>query len=108
MTVGSPLGKYGQIVAASLAVLIVVGALAGHILAASLAIDAGSLEFLRLLAGVAIGAVFGATATINGVKPAIAAAHTRLDAVHAPGAVESAEIVAHEHQPPDSASGGPS
>lgn len=86
----SPLGKYGQVVAAVLAVLIVAAWIGAEYLHA-LGLMPGQPAGLKEVALISVGAVFGSTATINGVKPAIEAgdrkaeqAHTRLDVIGAP------------------------
>ena len=89
-------------IAAGLAVGIIAVGLLAHVFAAPLAIGSGALEWLRVLVGVAVGAVFGAGATVNGLKPDIQAANVRLDAIHAPPSAAAVRIVADEaHVEPD-------
>lgn len=76
----SPLGKYAQIVAAivALGVILLWGV-------AELAHGLGLLthppDGLRTAALIALGAVFGSAAAINGVKEPIDSAHQRVDAI---------------------------
>lgn len=76
MTVQSPLGKLASPVAAFVVVVIILAYVAGLFL--SLGPDA--MDKLGDLALLALGAVFGSYATINGVKPEIDALHKRADA----------------------------
>lgn len=78
----SPLGKYAQLVAAIVAIgtigayiaVIVVGALTG----ADTEAQTGALKDFALIA---LGAVFGSFATVNGVKGPVESAHSRLDRI---------------------------
>jgi hypothetical protein len=88
--VNSPLGKYGQLVAAALAVVIVLAWIVAEFIH-GLRIMATQPAGLKEVALIAVGAVFGAAATVNGVKGDIMAAdskaeiaHARLDAAGAP------------------------
>ena len=88
--VNSPLGKYGQIVAALLAVLIIASWITAEFLNL-LQVATGQPSGLKEVALIAVGAVFGAAATVNGVKSDIEAvdhkaglAHARLDGAGAP------------------------
>jgi hypothetical protein len=94
----SPLGKYAQAVAALLAIFCVVSWVVSEYLS-GLGIMQGPPPGLKEVALIAVGAVFGAQAAVNGVKPAIDAAHTRLDKIGVPSAQtirasESAAIAA--------------
>lgn len=78
-TVSSPLGKYAQIVAAAVSVSTIGAALISRPL--------GFADpFIDNVALIAVGAIFGSFATVNGVRGDIKAAHTRLDMVGAPAA----------------------
>lgn len=83
----SPLGKYAQAVAAGLAVTIIVSWIFGGFLHGA-GILAAEPQGLRELALLAAGAVFGAVATVNGVKADVVAAHKRLDVLGAPPAAD--------------------
>lgn len=76
---GSPLGQYAQIVAAVVSVTTIGTALISRPLGFS---D----PFIDNVALIAVGAIFGSFATVNGIKPDIRAAHKRLDKIHAPSA----------------------
>lgn len=90
-TVNSPLGKYGQLVAAISALLIIGSWIVGEFLHGMNILQA-PVSGLKEVALIAVGAVFGAAAAVNGVKPSIDAAHTRLDKIGVP----SAHDVLHE------------
>ena len=81
MIVNSQLGKYSQLVAA----LIAVGIIASYVMAvffkSLLGLDQADIENLKILALIAVGAVFGSAATINGVKGPIDSAHSRIDKI---------------------------
>jgi hypothetical protein len=77
--VSSPLGKYGQLVAAVIAVGIIGAYLVANLGQAALGLDERAVANLKDIALIAVGAVFGATATINGVKAPIESAHSRID-----------------------------
>jgi hypothetical protein len=77
--VNSPLGKYSQIVAAGIAVAIIGTYLLSLILGRQMDIDQTSIDRLSTLALIALGAVFGSAATINGVKGPLDSAHNRID-----------------------------
>lgn len=83
-----PLGKYSQVVAAAVAVLAIGGAILVHgaIIVLAISVPEGRTAFIDNAALIALGAVFGAVAAVNGVKPDITAAHARLDAIQAPSA----------------------
>lgn len=76
----SPLGKYGQVVAAIVAVGTIGAYVAVIVIGALLGIDTERpTAALRDFALFSIGAVFGAQAAVNGVKAPITAAHDRID-----------------------------
>lgn len=75
MMQASPLGKYSDIVAAIVAVMLVLAALAAHTGVASVADSA----WLDTSAGLAIGVVLGQRVTTNGAAKVAQAAHDRLD-----------------------------
>lgn len=77
--VTSPLGKYAQIVAATVSVVSIGTALASRPLGFA---D----SFIDNVALIAVGAIFGSFATVNGIKGDVRAAHKRLDMVGAPAA----------------------
>ena len=74
----SPLGKYAQLVAAVIAVTIIGAYVLVEVLNA-LGVVRLTPDGLRTAALLALGAVFGSTATINGVKSPINSAHSRID-----------------------------
>lgn len=73
MTVNSPLGKYAQIVAALAAVFIIGSYVLGALF------EIGGAPSLRDAFLIAIGAVFGSAAGVNGWKRDMVAVHKRLD-----------------------------
>lgn len=75
----SPLGKYSQLVAAVVAITIIISYIAAVVFQHFLAIDLTQVENLKILALIAVGAVFGSAATINGVKAPLDSAHSRID-----------------------------
>lgn len=75
----SPLGKYGQVVAAIVAVGAITAWIIGEFLVGLGIMDPQTRAGLKEVALIAIGAVFGSAAAINGVKEPIDAAHTRID-----------------------------
>lgn len=79
-----PLGKYSQIVAAIVSI---------GVIATALALRAfGTPDtFADNLALLAAGAIFGSFAAVNGIKPAVSAAHKRMDAAGIPPADEIPE-----------------
>jgi len=77
--VNSPLGKYSQAVAAIVAMSIIGAYLLVVILASVFSIQAARIDDLKTLALIAVGAVFGSAATINGVKAPLDSAHSRID-----------------------------
>jgi 4-hydroxybenzoate polyprenyltransferase len=81
---GSPLGKYSQIVAAVVAILVIAAALFLH--AFRVSVD----PFIDNMALIAFGAIFGAsasTAVTNGsIKRDVDALHKRIDAAGVPAA----------------------
>lgn len=79
MNMNSPLGKYSQLVAAIVAVGIIGAYVVAVFFANPLNIEAGQIENLKVLALIAVGAVFGSAATINGVKAPLDSAHARID-----------------------------
>jgi len=79
--VNSPLGKYSQAVAAVTAMSIIGVYLVAVLMAGVLSLDAPRIEDLKTLALIAVGAVFGSAATINGVKAPLDSAHNRIDKI---------------------------
>ncbi len=88
---GSPLGRYGPVVAALIAVGVVGAAVAIHV-AASLGVGSGTDPFIDSAALLVIGVVLGATALggqvaqVQQAHDAAIAANKRLDAIQAPPA----------------------
>lgn len=78
----SPLGKYSQVVAAITA-LSVIG---GYLLAVALSLPGAANEVFTGAFYIAIGAVFGSAAGVNGWKSEVAALHSRLDRAGLPAA----------------------
>ena len=77
MTVNSPLGKYAQAVAA-LTALGIIAAWIMSVFLRGLGVEVESAG-LKEVALIAVGAVFGSAATINGVKAPLDSAHSRID-----------------------------
>ncbi len=77
----SPLGKYSQAVAAGIAVAIIGAYIVSIMFSRILGLEANQVENLKVLALIAVGAVFGSAATINGVKAPLDSAHTRIDKI---------------------------
>lgn len=75
----SPLGKYSQVVAAGLAIAVIGSYLISVLFQALLGVTDENVGRLQILALIALGAVFGSSATLNGVKQPIESAHTRID-----------------------------
>lgn len=84
----SPLGRYSQITAA----LIAIGVIAVWVLVEAL-YAAGAVatqpEGLKTAALLALGAVFGSAATINGVKAPLDSAHSRIDKIEASTGIQT-------------------
>lgn len=91
MRVNSPLGKYSQVVAATIAIAII-GAWIVSEFMRGLGIFDNAASF-KDFALIALGAVFGSAATINGVKAPIDAAHRRLDAIGAPNQPKASDVL---------------
>lgn len=77
----SPLGRYAPIIASAVVVAIVAAFLIALLLGPVLGITDSDKQSLRELALIALGALFGSVATVNGVKKTLDAAHRRLDLV---------------------------
>lgn len=100
----SPLGKYGQLVAA----IVATGVIGAYVLI----IAAGALlgvdterpsAALKDFALIALGAVFGSFAAVNGVKGPIDAAHRRIDQVETATGIPTHG--AYQTPPPDATGG---
>lgn len=78
----SPLGVYSQIVAAIVAVGVIAGFVGGILLGLN-------VDPIKEFALIALGAVFGSAATVNGVKRDVLAIQTRLDKASIPAAKNS-------------------
>jgi len=74
----SPLGKYAQLVAAVLAVAIIGAWISAELLYSARVIPVQP-SGLKEVALIAVGAVFGSAAAINGVKAPLESAHSRID-----------------------------
>lgn len=85
----SPLGRFSDLVAALTAAALVASAILAHMGVVVVADTA----WLDTSAGLAIGVILGQRATTNGAGKIAQAAHTRLDAVHAPSAEVAAEVL---------------
>jgi len=77
--VNSPLGKYSQAVAAAVALGIIGAYLVAVLFAGLLSLGPAEIDRLQVIALIAVGAVFGSAATINGVKAPLDSAHARID-----------------------------
>lgn len=77
----SPLGKYSQIVAAVIAITIIGAYIVAVLFRNVFQLDGADIENLKILALIAVGAVFGSAATINGVKAPLDSAHSRIDKI---------------------------
>ncbi len=80
----TPLGRYGEAVAAVTALLLVAAALAAHLGL----VPAADTTWLDGVSGLAIGVVLGQRATTNGAAKIALAAHKRLDQIAAPPAAD--------------------
>ena len=76
----SPLGRYSDLVAAIVSVVLVLAAILAHVNLFG-AIDTAWLD---TSAGLAVGVILGQRATTNGAAKIATAAHVRLDAMGAP------------------------
>jgi len=82
----SPLGQYSEVVAALTAVAIILAAIGSRPFAFQ---D----PFLDTIAGIALGAIFGSTATANGVKAGQARVEAKLDAAAEIAAAKAVEKI---------------
>lgn len=93
---GSPLGRYSELGATIVSVGVIAAWVSVHILPAFVVMLGGAtpapLDTTQLdLGGVmALGIVLGQRATTNGAAKIAAAAHARLDAIHAPSSNDGA------------------
>jgi hypothetical protein len=92
----SPLGKYAEVVAAGTAVLVVAAFLISVLFGEVLKLDNTDANSLKEFALIAIGAVFGSAAGVNGWKREVSALHTRLDNGGVKAAAVSADKASHE------------
>ena len=76
-----PLGKYSQAVAAGIATIVIGAYILAVFVRAPLGMGQADVENLKILALIAVGAVFGSAATINGVKAPLDSAHHRIDKI---------------------------
>jgi hypothetical protein len=101
--VNSPLGKYSQAVAAGIAVGVIGAYLVAIFVRSGMGLDHADIENLKILALIAVGAVFGSAATINGVKAPLDSAHTRIDKIESATGIPTHStdpaqpVQAHEH-----------
>jgi hypothetical protein len=94
----SPLGRYSDLAAALVAVLLVVAAVSVHLAIALLNATAHPLgvvdtAWLDTSAGLAVGVVLGQRATTNGAARIADAANQRLDKIGAPPAANGGGTV---------------
>lgn len=85
----SPLGQYAPLVAAVVAVGIIGATLLALLFGNRLGIAQPSIDDLKFLAGIAVGAVFGSAVAVNGYKAPLDAVHKRLDEAGIPPAAEA-------------------
>lgn len=83
----SPLGRYSEVIAAAVVLLVVVAGIAVMVGLAIPPDEATKTALLALVSGV-VGVVIGQRATTNGAAKVAQAAHRRLDAINAPPADE--------------------
>lgn len=76
----SPLGKYTELAATIIAIMVIASTIASHLL------QLAGTQFIDDLALLAMGAIFGAKSAANGYAGAAMAANLRLDAIGAPSA----------------------
>lgn len=84
--VTSPLGQYGPLIAAVTAVGVIGAFILSVFVQGVLGMPDTSVQSLRELALLALGAVFGSAATISASHAEISTANKRLDAIGAPSA----------------------
>lgn len=84
----SPLGKYSDITATIVSILVI----AAWLLAHTGVLMPTSTDALDTAATLIIGVVIGQRATTNGAGKIAQAAHTRLDAIHAPSTAAAETI----------------
>jgi hypothetical protein len=77
--ISSPLGQYSQVIAAAMAVFLIAAFILASIFQHALGLLDQQLTDLRFFAAIAGGAVFGASAAVNGWKEPTKAAHARMD-----------------------------
>lgn len=82
----SPFGNYAQFVAVFAAVSIILAHLGSVLM-----LGASQLESAFWIA---LGAIFGSMATVNGIKPEVKALHQRVDGLYSAGAAAGAGAVA--------------
>lgn len=82
----SPFGNYAQLVAVFAAVAIILFHLGSLLMLGASQLDNAFW--------VALGAIFGSMATVNGVKPEVKALHRRLDALYGAGPAAGAGAAA--------------
>lgn len=100
----SPLGKYAQLVAAVVAIGTIGAYIALVVVGTLLGIDVeDATSTLKDFALIALGAVFGSFATVNGVKGPVESAHSRIDKIET-----ATGIPTHGAYPDPSASPPPS
>jgi hypothetical protein len=86
---GSPLGKYGSLIAAVIAMVLISAFVLVNVYRAVALNDPEAARRLEAVAFIAVGAVFGSTATINGVKQPLESAHSRIDRIQEATGIET-------------------
>jgi hypothetical protein len=94
----SPLGKYSQVVAAIVALSIIGAYVLAVFFSRILDLEAFQIENLKTLALIAVGAVFGSAATINGVKAPLDSAHSRIDKIETVTGIQTHGAYVPEHE----------
>ncbi len=88
MSNGTPLGRYSDVAATAVAILVIVAWVAIHL---GLAVSNQSSAEIDTAATFVLGVVLGQRASTNGAGKLALAAHRRLDAIHAPPSNDGVE-----------------
>lgn len=96
----SPLGKYGQAVAAGISIAIIGSYLIALLFGGILDVTKDALDAMDKLAFAAVGAVFAAAATVNGVKAPLEAAHSRIDKIETATGIQTHGAYPNPLDPP--------
>ncbi len=83
--VSTPFGKYGDIVATVVGLLVILAAVCVHLFRVDI-LATGDTAFIDEMAWVFVGLIAGTKSASNGYSKQVAAAHERLDAIGAPPA----------------------